>query len=66
MSRDASNYLILVEKILGKTKEVTGDCQGELQALRHRQLRALLRTDFGKAGGFGVIRYCWVSVLGVG
>lgn len=50
MSRDASNYLILVEKILGKTKEVTGDCQGELQAPRHRQLRALLRIDFGKAG----------------
>lgn len=50
MSRDAGNYLILVEKILGKTKEVCGGSQGELQHLRPRQLRALLRMGFGKAG----------------
>ncbi|NXB86461.1 PIRK5 kinase, partial [Vidua chalybeata] len=30
VSRDAGNYLILVEKILGKTKEASGGCQGEL------------------------------------
>lgn len=33
VSRDAGNYLILLEKILGKTKEVSGGCWGQLQAL---------------------------------
>lgn len=49
MSRDAGNYLILVEKILGKAKEVSRGAVGDLQPLPWCQLWGLPKGEFCKA-----------------